>query len=229
MARKAWWPGMASEQLVLVQNFQTKIATYAAVLNLAAEQITAAQALCDAFIGASNLMEQSRTAMRAMTQWRNIVLYGDPTGEASPAPPIFPVGGAPAFTRGVVKQFFAFRDMIISLPGYTDAIGEDLGLIGPEITLIAEADMFPDLRAIVSNGNFVNLNGSMQGMDALRVEYAPKGGQFSTVAFLTKTPGGFTINTGDPSQAQAGLIRAIFIRKNADFGSFSPSYPVTVS
>ena len=229
MARKPWWPGSASEQVVLVQNFQAKIGTYAAVLNLAAEQIAAAQSLCDAFLGAFNLADQSRLTMQAMTQWRDIVFFGEPFGEPAPVPPVFPVGGSPAYTRGVVKQFFAFRDMIVSLPNYTMAIGEDLGIIGPAITPVPEASVTPDLRTSVTNGNFVNLVGSMQGMDALRVEYAPQGGQFSTVAFLTKTPGGFTINSQDPNQPQNGQIRAIFIKKNADYGNYSPNYPVTVA
>ena len=67
------------------------------------------------------------------------------------------------------------------------------------------------------------------GMDALRVEYQPAGGKFTTVAFLTKTPGGFQITPTVPNQPENGFIRAVFMKKNEEFGSFSPSYPITVS
>ena len=66
-------------------------------------------------------------------------------------------------------------------------------------------------------------------MDALRVEYQPNGGKFATIAFLTKTPGGFQLTPTNPNQPEKGMIRCVFIKKNAEFGNFSPNYPVTVS
>ena len=148
---------------------------------------------------------------------------------AAPPTPIFPSAGDLAYTLGVVTQFFALRDQIVSNNGYTMAMGEDLGIVGSEIVPLAPTNVTPSLKASVSMGNTVNLTGSMQGMDALRVEYAPKGGVFSTVAFLTKTPGGFLITPTNPSGAETGFVRAVFIKKNAEFGNFSPNYPVTVS
>ena len=69
----------------------------------------------------------------------------------------------------------------------------------------------------------------MQGMDALRVEYAPNDGQFTNVAFLTNTPGGFQITPQTPGQPEAGRIRCVYIKRNAEFGNYSADYPVTVS
>ena len=63
----------------------------------------------------------------------------------------------------------------------------------------------------------------------LAVEYAPKGGEFTTVAFLTKTPSGFQITPTSPSGAKTGFVRAVFIKKNEQYGNFRPNYPVTVS
>jgi hypothetical protein len=87
----------------------------------------------------------------------------------------------------------------------------------------------PNLKTATSTGYWVNLSGSMQGMDALRVEYAPKGGAFKTVAFLTNTPGGFQITPLAAGQPETGHIRAVFIKKNAEFGNYSADYPVTLS
>ena len=178
---------------------------------------------------AYNLTEQCRATMQATTMWRSIVFNGEPKGTLAPPPPIFQVGAVPTYSRGIVTQFFSLRDQIVASAGYTMSIGNDLGIVGPEIVPVNPKELTPDLKALVSMGNFVNLTGSMQGMDALRVEYAPNGGNFATVAFLTKTPGGFQINTKVPNQPEIGRIRAIYIRKNVDFGNFSPDYPVMVA
>ena len=128
-----------------------------------------------------------------------------------------------------MTQFFALRDQIVANSGYTLAIGEDLGIVGAEITPLGPTEVSPVLKPSVSMGNTVNVSASMQGMDAMRVEYQPAGGKFSTVAFLTKTPGGFQITPTNPNQPENGFIRAVFIKKNEEYGSFSPNYPVTVS
>ena len=70
----------------------------------------------------------------------------------------------------------------------------------------------------------------MQGMDAMRVEYQRKGASiWSIAAFVTKLPAEFTITPATPGDPESGHIRAIFIKKNEEFGNFSPDYPVTVA
>ena len=144
MARKNWWPTAIADQLVLVNNFATKIASYNLALPLTAPQVALAQGLCEAFVGAVNMTELARTTMQAMTQWRDLVLEGEPVGDPVPASPTFPAGGAVDYTRGTVPQFFKFRELILAAPGYTETIGQDLGLIGAEITPEPEGDVTPD-------------------------------------------------------------------------------------
>lgn len=228
MTKRGWWPGAMPDQLVLVQNFQSKIVGYANVLPLTEDQALAAVALCNAFVGSFNSGERCRATMLSMTQWRDEVLYGEP-GRDAPAAPVFPVVGAQTYTTGVVKQFFQLRDLIVASPGYTLAIGEDLGIVGARITPRPPDSIEPVLKAVASTGYWINVSGSMKGMDALRVEYAPKGGTFSTVAFLTKTPGGFQITPKTPGQPEIGHVRAVYIKRNAEVGSFSSDYPVLVS
>jgi hypothetical protein len=229
MPKKFWWPGAMPAQLVLIQNFQSKIGQYATILGLSPAQMTAANGLCDAFVGSFNSAEQCKTSMLAVTRWRDEVMYGSPAGQPSPAAPVFPVIGANDYTLGVVTQFFQLRDLIVASPGYNSQIGDDLGIVGTEIAPTPPDLVTPNLKPVTSAGFWVNLTGSMQGMDALRVEYARSGGQFSTVAFLTKTPGGFQITPQNPNQPESGHIRAVFIKKNAEYGNYSADYPVTVS
>ncbi len=229
MPKKSWWPTSLAEQLVLMTNFQLKIGNYETVLPLTAAQVTAAEALCQAFIGAFNSTEAAKQTMLAMTQWRTEVFYGEPEGKPAPAAPVFPVVGAITYTTGVVTQFFALRDLIVASPGYTEAIGEDLGIVSTQSApALNPATTAPVFKTVSVSGNNVTVTGSMQGFDAMRVEYAPKNGSFRTVAFLTNTPGGFQITTTTPNTPETGHIRAVYIKKNAEFGNFSADYPVTV-
>lgn len=216
-------------QLVLVQNFKAKIGNYATALPLTPAQVTAAEELCDAFVGAFNAAEQCRQTMIAMTKWRDDVFSAEPVGSDAPPAPVFPVVGAVTYKLGTVTQFFRLRDLIVASPGYTQGIGEDLGIVGATIIPTSPDQVQPQFKSVTVSGSTVNISGSMQGMDAMRVEYAPAGGSFRTVAFLTNTPGGFTLTRENPEVPETGQIRAVYIKKNAEYGNFSASYPVTVA
>ncbi len=130
MARRPWQPTAKSELLVLMQNFLTKIDGYATALGMTPVQVGAAQDLCEAIIGAINVTEQCKTTMQAVTQWRDSVLTGEPVGTTAPAAPVFPVIGAVVYKLGSLTQFVKLREQIVASPGYTVAIGEDLGIVG---------------------------------------------------------------------------------------------------
>ena len=167
--------------------------------------------------------------MLAATAWRDDVFFGEPTGNPAGRAPVFPVPSGATFTRGTVTQFIELRELIVALPAYTMAIGEDLGIVGAEITPRPTDEIVPVFKRVSASGHSVTLAGSMQGFDALRVEYAPKGGNFAPVAFLTNTPGSFQITPATPGGAEIGQIRAIYIRKNAEVGNYSANYPVTLA
>lgn len=224
-----WWPGGMAAQLLLIQNFLAKIAGYQATLGLTIPQVAAITAVCEAFIGAFNATQQSKQTMKAMSQWRRTVFYGEPVGDEAPQAPVFPTVGVVTYTRGVIAEFKDFRDMIVALPNYTEQIGEDLGIVGTEINPIGPTEAQPVFKSVTANGYTVNLVGSMQGFDGMRVEYRRKGGDWENAAFLTNTPAGFQVTPAVPGGAEAGHVRAVFIKKNEDYGLWSPDYPVTVS
>lgn len=228
MARKYWLPHGLPQQAMLISNFRTKIGEYGAPLGLSPAEVAAAVALCDSFLAACNLTEQCRATMMAMTAWRDRILFGKPDLAPAPPPPAFPVPAPASYSQGVIKQFMLLRDRVLAAPGYTAAIGEDLGVIGPEKLRPAPGSITPELKAEVSTGFRVTLSGSMQGMDALRVEYSRDGSAFRTVAFLTTTPGGFQITPENPNQPEKGFLRAVYINKNDQVGNFSAIYPVTL-
>jgi hypothetical protein len=119
--------------------------------------------------------------------------------------------------------------------GYTDVMGEALGLIGPEVTPIDPALTQPSLKMTVSGESSftgtdsVVISGSMQNNGAMKVMYTPKGGVPREVAFVTSLPATITITKTDASEPEAGSIQAQFYKKNQPVGSPSPNYPVTLT
>lgn len=229
MRRKYWWPGTMSEQIVLVRNFREQIGGFASVLGLNAGQIAAIEAVCDAIIEGFSVTEQCKQTMKAMVAWREDLFYSAATDQPVPAPPQFAIFSAPPVTKGVVDQFFQFRDMVIASPGYSQTVGQALGIIGSQQSRPAPEETSPSVKPVTSTGCWINIVGSMQGMDAMRIEYAPQGGDFKTVAFLTTTPAGFQITPEVPNKPEAGTIRAIFLQKNAEYGRYSANYPVVIA
>lgn len=235
MPRKYYWPTIQAEQVALLNNFISKITAQATVLGWNASQVTIAQNLCTQMIAAYAYGDEARTTMQAVSAWKELILNGDPVGMAAPAPPEFNLPPDGDFSRGCVKQFSKMREQIMSNNNYTDAMGEILGLIGPEVTPIDPALTQPNLKMTVSGeGSFTGtdslvISGSMQSNGAMKVMYTPKGGVPREVAFVTSLPATITITKTDANEPESGTIQAQFYKKNQPVGSPSPSYTVTLA
>ncbi|MEQ1605307.1 MAG: hypothetical protein ABL999_10620 [Pyrinomonadaceae bacterium] len=232
MARRAWFPSTLAEQAAMFSNVKAKISGYAAVLPLTAPQVTRIELICDIFLAAFEYVEQSRATTTSLVEWRDDLFNGSPAGDPAQAPLAYAVYVPPVGSFiGIFTEFREFRELIVALPGYKDAIGEDLMIVGAEIIKPSNPSLIkPNLTVTTGAGYVVNFGGSMQGYDAIRIEYQRQGSTaWSIIAFGTKFPLSAIINPATPGQPENGQIRAIFIEKNAEFGSFSPNYPVTIS
>ncbi len=231
MARRPWYPTSLAEQAAMFLNIKGKIGGYTAVLPLTAAQETRIVLICNIFNAIYTYVEAMRATTSSLIEWRDEILTGVPTGTAAPAAPAYSAVTLPAGSfRGIITEFKDLRELIVALPGYTDAIGEDLMIVGEEITPPSAPSVHPDLNVTTATGYVVNVAGSMQGYDALRIEYQRQGSTaWNIAAFATKMPASFTISPATPGQPENGQIRGIFIKKNEEFGNFSPNYPVTVS
>lgn len=215
----------------MFQNILAKIAGYTAVLPLTAAQVTRIELICEEFIAVYNYVTQARATTESLVEWRDNIFTGSPAGEAAKNPPAYPAYTAVTDSFiGIFTEFRELVDLIKASPGYNKAIGEDLMIVAPETEKALEAEIAPDLKVATESGYKVSVAGSMQGMDAMRIEYQRSGSTaWNIAAFLTKLPGTFVINPATPGQPENGQIRAIFIKKNEEYGIHSPCYPVTIS
>ena len=228
---RSWLPKRLADLLVMFQNVEIKIGGYKSVLPITSAQVDRIILICQEFIAVYNYVTQSRATTESLVEWRDNIFYGTPTGDAAPAPPTFPTYTAVTDSFiGIITEFREFRELIVASPGYTKAIGEDLMIVAPETEKLVEAETIPSLKVSTEGGYKVIAAGSMQGMDALRFEYQRAGSTtWNIAAFVTKLPAEFTITPATPGEPENGRIRAIFIKKNDEYGSWSPEYAVTVS
>lgn len=235
MPRRFYLPTTQAEQIAFFNNFISKIAAQAAVLGWNASQVTIAQNICTQMVTAFTYADEARTTMQAVSAWKDLIFNGDPVGTVAPAPPEFNLPPDGDFSRGCLKQFSKLREQIMSNNNYTDAMGEILGLIGPEVPPIDPSQTQPNLKMTVTGeGSFTGtdslvISGSMQNNGAMKVMYTPKGGVPREVAFVTSLPATITITKTDPNEPESGTIQAQFYKKNQPVGTPSPSYPVTLT
>jgi hypothetical protein len=212
-------------------NVKSKIGGYTAILPITAAQTTAITLICNEFANVYNYVLQARATTESLVEWRDIILKGTPVGAAAPAPPAYPVylalGGS---TIGIFTAFRDYVDLIKASPGYTRAIGEDLMIVAVKPEGRVEGEVTPELKIKSTGGHTLQIAGSLQGLDAMRVEYIKDGTSvWHIAAFLTSLPAEISIALATPGQPETGRIRAVLIKKNEEFGNFSPEYPVTLS
>gem|GEM_PF-5624163 len=83
--------------------------------------------------------------------------------------------------------------------------------------------------AVIGGRTGCGLTPSMQGLPVMRLEYAAKGQTYSSVAVITNLPAVITVAKASPTAPEVRTIRSIFMKMNADFGTYSPNYNVTLA
>ena len=135
MTRQPYYPSRIASQVEWLQNFRAKLAGYATTLGLSAGQVTAATGdtgwliyVLGTWLGAV------RTWSPACTDYVEDIQ----SGTGAPALPVFTAPTAPAgvapVPAGALSRLFDLASVIKDAPGYTEAIGTDLGILGPENT-----------------------------------------------------------------------------------------------
>lgn len=228
--RNDWMPYRLSEKLTVFENVKAKIGGYATILPLTATQLTRITEICETFIYAFNVVEQSKATMKSLVSWRDLVLSNEMTAESLPERPVFnnalPPAGA---TAGVYAEFRKLIEIVKAAPGFTTSIGEDLKIMPPPRNGKPLDDLIPSVKVTNAGDHSVRIAGSLEGMDAMRVEYSRKGEEkWRTVAFLTSLPEIVSIEPAVKGEPETGSFRCILLKKNKEVGQYSPNIRVTI-
>jgi hypothetical protein len=225
-----WFPTTLQDRAAWYDNFNTQIQIVGLTVGLVAGDLANITKDNDNIQFLATAAVTLDAYVEAVRQYRVIFTEGD-VGDPMPAFPADVTFTLPlALPTGAFERLNDWVKRIRVAPAYTNEIGALLDIIPSTPGETPEAEVQPDLKISTETGYVVKAVGAMQGMDAIRFEYQRNGTTtWNIAAFLTNLPNEFTITPATPGQPESGRIRAIFIKKSEDFGSFSPDYPVTVS
>jgi hypothetical protein len=229
--RNDWMPYGLPEKLTVFENIRAKIDGYAPILPLTAPQLTRIKEICDTFIYAFNIVEQSKATMKSLMSWRDIILSNEMSSTGLPERPLFNNALAPAgATAGIYAEFRKLIEIVKAAPGYTAAVGEDLKITPPTRTARTLGELVPSVKVSSAGGHAVKISGSLDGMDAVRVEYLRKGAEnWRQIAFLTNLPEIVPIEPAITGEPETGGIRCILLKRNKEIGQYSSVMRVTIS
>ena len=226
-----WMPYALAERNALFINVRAKIDGYAAVLPLTAAQVTRIKELCDTFTFAYSIAIQEEATLKGLFSWRDAVFAGKPVGKPVMDRPMFSNDTPPAgATLGVVAEFRKLMAIVKAAPGFTASIGDDLTIMTPQHAPKILDEIIPKLTVTATEAYGIRIAGSLQGMDAMRVEMRRKGSEtWELLEFLTSLPETVVIRPTSPGDPESIDIRGVFLKKNKLVGLFSQVARVTIS
>ena len=135
MKRQPYYPKAAAEQIGWLTNYALKVGAHATALDLDATTTIADAKWLIYVMGV--WLGNVRTYAQSATAYISIVQKGLTGGSTMPTPAFVnttpPTGTVPV-GAGAENRIFKFVQNIKDAPLYTEAVGEDLGLIGAPVT-----------------------------------------------------------------------------------------------
>ena len=226
MAKSYYLPSDDAGKDNWLTNLANKIPSYSAALGLSAGDVTSIQN--DAAYYHWSLLAQQQIAAYAQqwTTYKNSVRNGN--GASLGLLPVAPVlGVAPtAVAPGVFGRATALVARIKVAPGYTDAIGQALQIIGADQT-VDVTTMKPVLDVQLDAGQ-VDINWTKQGMDGIEIQ-VDRGAGFVFLAIDTIP--NYTDTQPMPAAGQSALwkYKAIYIQADQRVGQWSDVVSIPVA
>jgi hypothetical protein len=146
-------------------NWAAKLPTYAATVGVTAAEVTQAAADSAFFNYVCDAHAQHTKTTRDWTAYKHAAAHGDALGNLPTTPAL---GTAPATVPpDIFGRNCALAGRIKKHPSYTEAMGQDLGIIGAEQT-IDYSSLKPVLNITLQAGHPV-IDWHKQGMDSLEL------------------------------------------------------------
>lgn len=227
MALQSYFPTAEAERIVWLGNFRSKIATHGPNLGLSAAEITDLQADLAYYLW---LLQTWNPAVQhyaqAATAYKNLIAHG----EGNPAlPALTPAANMPPpRPAGVLSRTFAQIARLKTHPGFSEAIGRDLGVIAMADT--AEHP-FPEFTVSVETGaahQIVRLNFTKYGHDGVWIESRRGGGEWEFLAVDTVKPYLDERPLLTPNTAETREYRLRWWDKGEAHGDWSPVQSLAV-
>lgn len=221
MKRNDYYPPRIGDQIVWLQNFGNTLPGKATALTLDPDDV-AAQVL-NAQNGVYGLNDFRGAIAAGVSGCYDCIeenLYGSGTGNVVwggiPAPTPIPA----AVAKGCVNAIFRFvADTIKTSPGYTDAIGAELGVVGPEAGEPDPETTVPAFDLVLTTGGKLEVRWKKGVFDGVKLEFDLGAAGMKSDIDLRPS---YTLNWL-PAAGQSAVVRVrlLYILRGDDFGQWS--------
>lgn len=202
-------------------NFNLQFAAFAATLGFDAAQVTAVQ-------NDNNMVQylaEADTAFKANIDgfrgFRDETLYGDVDGQTATLPaPNLPAAPA-AVSIGIIERLINLVDKIKVSDNYTGEIGNQLGIIPPELERRAEEIPIIKAEAVPDSKISVRFTRSHTDGVAIETKFA-NGENWNKHGNFGKSPAVLDIERNAGNSPQVVQVRARFLDGNSAVGNYSP-------
>ena len=225
MNRKGYLPVSDADKVIWLNNFATKIQTYAANLGVTAAEVTSIKNDAAYFSYVENLLEASKQTTNNIVHYRNL-LKTPKLQQHLGALPVMPnIGASPvAVSEGILERVSRVIARIKASLNYTDNIGQDLGIIAPTKT-VDLINLQPILKIQLDAG-FPRIKCNKSVADGLDLYVDRNDGQgFIFVKRL------FVLDYTDETKTSAiaeWRYNAMFVIGNKNVGIMSTEFPIIV-
>jgi len=218
-----YYPHRDSERVLWHNTFSSKLATYATQLDLTTTDVNGAKADALYLAYIIGFLESVLTYKQQLTAFKNILLNGINLG----ALPALVSGTAPAAVNaGIQKRTRSMVQRIKNHRNYTEAIGNDLGIIGSELSI--DPDQLKPVLKITLDVGKPHIKWEKQNADSIHLYADHNDGRgYVFVANITRREYLDIIQT--PAQPTVWKYKAIFVLNDEEVGLFSDEVKVTVS
>lgn len=226
----SYYPSRIGDQIVWLRNFRNKIPYYQATLGYVADDITAVQADCDRLVWLYETFQEAAQSF-AQSVTAHIRLLQNGSGNALVAPPAFSLPASPTppanVLPGAFKRLTNFIRNLKTRPGYTDPIGQDLGIVGAEQPAPDAQTTKPAIKAVLVTGGHVEIQWKKLSFTGVRIEVDRGNNQWVFLAIDTE-PHYVDTLTPAPGTAAVWKYRAIYLQGDQPFGQWSDTASIAV-
>ncbi len=224
--RLYYYPTNDGAMLPFLQNLCAKAPNYLTQLSITGADVSFLTLMCALW---NNLTDYQNRAKRFAEDWTSLrkACFDGPPNSPAPAWPVWngpassPVGldtGCDTKLRGMIKRWK-------TAPGYTEAIGEDLGIVGDEIILnptTAQTEVQVNMKA-----GHPQITAALLGFDSVEFQ-VNRGTGFELLDVSTGAPVTDQHPLPAPGQSDVWTYRAILRMNNQPVGQWSLNVPVPV-
>ena len=230
MRHNSYWPIRVNDQAAVLIKFINKLPTYATELGLTPAQVTAA--LADAawlVYVLQSWIPAVRSFSKAATDAADATQTGD--GSALQTLPVFapPAGGTPVNT-GALTRMFNVIQIIKDSPACTDAIADDLGILGTQKNPTDLNTLTPVLKlSLIPTGVMVGWGweGHAADLDMIELQ-VDRNDSKGYVPLVFDTTPGYLDTCAQPAALTKWKYRGIYRVGEAQVGQWSAEQTIAV-